>query len=181
MPPDSIYLTLKSSAIGLPNDELFAQLIASQLSGESALPVFLGLAEADFSTLLQRHFPEANLPIQPAESYLNHRVDERDDVLTLLLAHRAKRDDSEVWMAHILTTACLASNHLWQDLGLRSRDDLSQLMSQNFPALATKNVFDMKWKKFIYKQLCEQAGVNTCRAPTCEYCVDYLNCFGPEE
>jgi len=65
--------------------------------------------------------------------------------------------------------------------GLWSRDHLSRLMTQNFPALAAKNEHDMKWKKFLYKQLCEREGINACRAPSCEYCTDYLKCFGPED
>ncbi len=39
----------------------------------------------------------------------------------------------------------------------------------------------MKWKKFIYKQLCITEGIYTCRAPSCEVCADYADCFGPEE
>jgi nitrogen fixation protein NifQ len=54
-------------------------------------------------------------------------------------------------------------------------------MTENFPQLAARNEHDMKWKKFLYKQLCDRKGVNTCRAPTCEYCVDYLSCFGAED
>jgi nitrogen fixation protein NifQ len=84
-------------------------------------------------------------------------------------------------MAEVVTNACMANDHLWQDLGLWSREYLSQLMRQNFPSLAAKNVHDMKWKKFLYKQLCDKEGISVCRSPSCEYCVDYLNCFGPED
>ncbi len=52
---------------------------------------------------------------------------------------------------------------------------------QNFTALAAKNVTDMRWKKFFYKQLCDRAGVNLCKAPSCSECVDYDLCFGPED
>ena len=54
-------------------------------------------------------------------------------------------------------------------------------MVRHFSALALRNNQDMKWKKFLYKQLCEQEGINACRAPSCEVCTDYLKCFGPEE
>jgi len=47
-------------------------------------------------------------------------------------------------------------------------------------SLAAKNVHDMKWKKFLYKQLWRREGINTARAQL-EYCTDYLKCFGPEE
>jgi nitrogen fixation protein NifQ len=131
--------------------------------------------------LLAQHFPAILLVMRHVEAIGDPRALERDDVLGLLFEHRANRNMSEQWMAEIVTTACMANDHLWQDLGLRSREFLSRLMKENFPSLAAKNVHDMKWKKFIYKQLCEQEGINACRAPSCEYCADYLNCFGPEE
>jgi nitrogen fixation protein NifQ len=168
-------------ATGLPNDELFAQMIASQIDGIGALPPGLGLSEKDFSELLARHFPKVTLIVRNTADSTDPRALERDDVLALLLDSRAYNNMSEQWMAEIVTTACMGNDHLWQDLGLHSRDYLSQLMTQNFPALAAKNVHDMKWKKFIYKQLCEREGINACRAPSCEYCTDYLTCFGPEE
>jgi nitrogen fixation protein NifQ len=179
--PSGLYAELMSHAAGLPNDVLFAQMISSQIAGVGALPCGLGLDEKEFCALLTTHFPGAELVIHCAKKVADPRDLERDDVLGLLLVHRAHRNMSEEWMAEIVTSACMASDHLWQDLGLWSRDYLSRLMTQNFPSLAAKNVHDMKWKKFLYKQLCEQEGINACRSPSCEYCADYLNCFGPED
>ena len=178
---DSLYAELMAHATGLPNDELFAQMIVGQMGGSGTLPPGLGLGEAEFAALLSRHFPGMRLVIRHAQQIPDPRALERDDVLALLLEHRVFRDGSEEWMAEIVTTACMASDHLWQDLGLHSRQYLSQLMTQNFSALAAKNTHDMKWKKFLYKQLCEKEGINACRAPSCEVCADYLKCFGPEE
>ena len=178
---NGLYAELMAHAAGLPNSELFAQMIASQIGGISALPPGLGLDEKDFAALLTNHFPGVEVVIRNTECIADPRALERDDVLALLLEHRAYKNMSEEWMAEIVTTACMASDHLWQDLGLWSRDYLSRLMTWNFPALAAKNVHDMKWKKFLYKQLCEKEGINACRAPSCEYCADYLNCFGPED
>lgn len=179
--PESLHDELMAHAAGLPNDELFAQMISSQIEGIGALPPCLGLDETQFSALLTTHFPGVQLVVRCSEEADDPRELERDDVFGLLLEHRAHKNMSEQWMAEIVTTACMASDHLWQDLGLWSREYLSRLMKHNFPALAAKNVHDMKWKKFLYKQLCEKEGINTCRAPSCEYCADYLNCFGPEE
>ena len=99
----------------------------------------------------------------------------------LLLSHRAGRDLSEIHMAEIVCTACLGSNHLWEDLGLFNRKELTALMRRNFPTLAARNVKDMKWKKFLYKQLCIMEGIYVCRAPSCEECTDYHVCFSPED
>lgn len=179
--PEGLYAELMSHAVGLPNDVLFAQMITSQIAGEGALPPGLGLDANDLSSLLTLHYPGVELVVRHSPHAVDPRALERDDVLALLLEHRAFQNRSEEWMAEVVTNACMANDHLWQDLGLWSRDHLSQLMKQNFPSLAAKNVHDMKWKKFIYKQLCEKEGINACRSPTCEYCVDYLNCFGPED
>lgn len=181
VPPNGLYGDLMAHTIGLPNDELFAQMIASQVGRVGALPTGLGLNEMDFSALQARHFSGVDLFIRSTVSIADPRALEREDVLALLLEHRAEKDISEKWIAEIVTTACMANDHLWQDLGLWSRDYLSQLMVHNFPSLAAKNIHDMKWKKFLYKQLCEREGINACRAPSCEYCMDYLKCFGPEE
>lgn len=179
--PEGLYAELMSHAAGLPNDALFAQMIASQTAGIGALPPGLGLDEEVFAALLARHFPNMQLVVRRTAPGSNERELEYEDIRALILEHRAERDVSEIWMAEIVTTACMASDHLWQDLGLHARRHLTQLMAENFPALATKNDKDMKWKKFLYKQLCEKEEIRICRSPSCEVCVDYEKCFGPEE
>jgi nitrogen fixation protein NifQ len=177
-----LYGLLMARAGGLPNDDLFARMLFSQTVGMGALPPGLGLAPSEFAVLMARHFPCFALPaVLAVPSVEAEREVERDELLTLLREHCAGRDDSERWVAEIVTTACMGGDHLWQDLGLWSRVDLSRLMTQNFPALAAKNTRDMKWKKFLYKQLCDREGVVVCRSPSCEVCVDYAKCFGPED
>ena len=179
-----LYGLLMARAGGLPNDDLFARMLVSQTAGSDAgaLPPGLGLTPPDFAALMARHFPGFSLPAALANpSAKDERNAERDDLLVLLKEHCAGTDISEFWMAKIVTAACMGGNHLWQDLGLWSRVDLTRLMTQNFPALAAKNTRDMKWKKFFYKQLCAQEGVYVCRSPSCEVCVDYAKCFGPED
>lgn len=178
-----LYGRLMSHAAELPNDDLFAKLISSQALGAGALPLGLGLKPEDFARLLVRHFPHSG-PLLELDQRIwpeAARLEERQDLLDLLLEHRAGADESERWMAHIVTAACMGGDHLWQDLGLWNRRDLSRLMNDNFPALSAKNVHDMKWKKFLYKQLCQREGVYVCRSPSCEVCADYAHCFGPEE
>ena len=82
--------------------------------------------------------------------------------------------------ANIVATACAGRDHLWQDLGLASREELSRLMWVNFPGLARANTGDMKWKKFLYRRLCANEGIYVCPAPSCGVCKDYAKCFGPE-
>jgi nitrogen fixation protein NifQ len=176
-----LYALLMNQAAGLPNDDLFARMLVSQAGGQSALPPGLGLDATDFRSLMTRHFPGFGLPARLARAPdLGERGIEWDDLLALLMQYRAGNDASETWLALIVATACMGSDHLWQDLGLWQRADLTQLMARNFPGLTALNTQDMKWKKFLYKQLCNRAGVNACRAPSCEVCVDYAKCFGRE-
>lgn len=178
----SACVVLMAHAAGLPNDELFARMIASQAAGHGALPPGLGLFGPDYAALLARHFPGAVLPAPTDRPPFDpETMPERDDLRALLLDHVAGRDASERWMAEIVVVACMGGDHLWQDLGVWNRADLSRLMNDNFPALAAMNDRDMKWKKFLYRQICEREGIHVCPAPACQVCVDYAKCFAPEE
>ena len=86
-----------------------------------------------------------------------------NSLLTVLLARRATRP-----------------NHLWQDLGLANRGELSRLMQCHFAALARRNDQDMKWKKFFYRMICRDDGFSVCVAPCCSECGDFDACFGSE-
>ena len=178
-----MYGDLMARAAGDGNDHVFACMIASWQTGGGAMPARLGLLPAAFRCLMAHHFP--GYPLEDLHgldgAMQELRGDELDELLWLMLRDRAGESPSEVWMAQVVATGCLASDHLWQDLGLWSRPDLSDLMQRNFPALAGCNAKDMKWKRFLYKQLCEAEGIYTCRAPSCEACSDYHACFGPED
>lgn len=179
----AIYSRLMAVSTGLQNDDVIACMLTSVCVGEGAMPFRLGLSEADFEKMMQMYFPGAVLPI----SYLNSedstesRMEEQQELLDLLMNHRRHASDETSWMATIVTTGCMGGNHLWQDMGLWSRLDLTNLLINNFPVLAAKNDKDMKWKKFFYKQLCQMEGIYVCRSPSCEVCPDYSDCFAPED
>lgn len=181
-PVGLLYQELMSCAGGDGNDHAFASMIASRQTGQGAMPICLGLPPAAFRCLLTHHFPGIGMRDLAAEGDAldETRTDELDQLVQLMLLDKAGDSPSEVWMAQAVAAGCMASDHLWQDLGLFSRKDLTALMRRNFPPLAARNVKDMKWKRFLYKQLCETEGIYTCRAPSCEACSDYDACFGPE-
>lgn len=179
---EALYSRLMALAQGVDNDDTIACIYASWACGDGALPDRLGLDSDAFTAMMAFHFPgleavEAERGMPVAEG----RSDEMEELHRLLVSQRAGRSPSEIWMAGIVVAACLGNDHLWQDLGLWSRRELSELMTRNFPLLAARNDKDMKWKKFLYKQLCETEGIYTCRAPSCQECNDYAACFGPEE
>jgi nitrogen fixation protein NifQ len=108
------------------------------------------------------------------------RHDEFADLVELLRDAGTPDDATTTWLAYAVATAAMGGNHLWQDMGLPSREVLSMLLLARFPALARRNTGDMKWKKFFYRELCRRAGLLLCKAPSCGECVDYPKCFGPE-
>lgn len=142
-----------------------------------------GLDTATTRRLLARHFPGAewlpDLWLDTPEDFVE--AIEIDDVVTLLADHRAQADEDNLWLAHAVATACVGADHLWQDMDLPDRRMLSALLHDHFTTLAVRNTQDMKWKKFLYLQLCERADIRVCKSPSCGACTDYVACFGPEE
>lgn len=178
-----VYDLLMQRSAGGTNDHLLASMLASWIIGSSGLPQRLGLSKDAMESMLANHFncDSRLLELPDGEELDDRRQDEFREVYDLLMRNRAGQSQTEEWIARIISAGCQASDHLWQDLGLWERKDLSRMMLHNFPVLAEKNDKNMKWKKFIYKQLCITEGIYTCRSPSCEVCADYNDCFGPEE
>jgi nitrogen fixation protein NifQ len=179
------YRYLKKHLVNLsPNAEWLCRMLASWRVGLGALPDFMGLEVEDFRLVSQSFFRGVVIPpLAVSGRKLDFsRMLERDDLIRYLYDRAAypNRDETR-WLAAILVAGCLGEDHLWQDLGLWSRQDLSGLITYNFPTIAAANDRDMKWKKFLYKQLCEAEGIYVCRAPSCDVCVDYPRCFGSED
>lgn len=173
-----------------PNDlrvVAFAGIIAVLWREDSPNPVpILGLRKDSFIRLAGRYFgPSGEAMAARSVPGAPHPADGRrrefGDLLRLLLDHRTTISEETEWLARAIATACLGDNHLWQDLGLPSRYVLSQLLVDHFTSLAARNTADMRWKKFFYKQLCDRADINICKAPSCAECIDYDLCFGPED
>jgi nitrogen fixation protein NifQ len=140
----------------------------------------VGLAPAELAELLHWAFPRsigvfgviAGAPVvrSPDETCL---VD--------LLRQAATSGAMAVgWLAPMIARRAQRPDHLWQDLGLRARSELSELMARHFHVLASRNTRNMKWKKYLYRVICGEAGYALCTAPSCAECVDFDMCFGEE-
>lgn len=103
------------------------------------------------------------------------REEERTQLADWLACHMSP--DAEP-MHQIIASASLAFNHLWQDLGLSSREELRELMTDCFPQLVEMNSNNMRWKKFFYRQRClHSEGELICRSPSCDACCERQACF----
>ena len=174
------------AAARYPNDPATLALagvisLASQRRAPYDVPI-AGLDGAALAALQARIFLDLQTPLLASRTLpTESQLDEFDDLVGLLLDRRTFPDDQSRWLAHAIATAAMADNHLWQDLGLSNRAQLSWLLQSHFTSLALRNSGDMKWKKFFYRQLCERAELTVCRSPSCGVCSDYQQCFGPEE
>lgn len=164
-----------------------ADIATLALGGVLARFTIQDLDTGTLDRLLDRYFPGAapsslQLDVSAPDQVVCTALSEQEygELLALLREHR--RDDSEenAWIAQAMASACAGHNHLWQDMGLPSREVLSLLIRRYFPVLFYKNHSNMKWKKFFYKQLCNLAEVQMCKAPSCGVCSDYTQCFGSE-
>lgn len=164
-------------ALSDPLRPVLASVLTGRSLNQGVLPATLGMTEATFQLLWGDYFPGERLVLQHGPG---GDLEELQDILQLLLEYRAGLRESEVWMAHIVAYSCCGRNHLWQDLGLADRGELSTLMTVAFPGLAALNVGDMKWKKFIYRHYCSREGIYVCPAPSCGECADHAKCFAPE-
>ncbi|MDR2364752.1 MAG: nitrogen fixation protein NifQ [Zoogloeaceae bacterium] len=170
-----------SRVLADPNRPVLASLLAGHLCGEGVLPADLGLPGAELENLWNACFPgDRPVPVLPNQAADLSGMSERQDLIDLLLAHRAARFPSESWLTFIVAAACAGSDHLWHDLGLANRGELSHLLYNAFPSLARQNTGDMKWKKFLYRFYCARDGIYACPSPSCGECVDYAHCFSPE-
>ncbi|MCW2312679.1 nitrogen fixation protein NifQ [Rhodoferax antarcticus] len=157
---------------------VLASLLVGRFLNQGVLTDTLALPETDFQNLWAEHFPGEWLSLH---SGTGQAPLELQDLRNLLLQYRAAESAAEVWLAQIVAFACCGRDHLWQDLGLANRSELSVLMTVAFPALAALNVGDMKWKKFLYRHYCSTESIYVCPAPSCGECADHAKCFAPEQ
>ncbi|MGR7995477.1 nitrogen fixation protein NifQ [Xanthobacter sp. ZOL 2024] len=150
-------------------------------SGQGGL-VGLGLSALEFRQLLDAGFPGAAASLAPCLAAEGVPPDgEEESIRDILRLYCSTGDGIEQWLIAMIARRCKAPHHLWQDLGLRDRGELSQLMRRHFAPLAEKNRNDMKWKKFLYRMVCGTEGFSLCTAPVCAECDDFAVCFGAED
>ena len=141
----------------------------------------LGIYGSALRRNIERYFPGAlgrleafGLDVEPA-------VNEDERCLReLLWRFRTASSPINSLLTFLVARRATRPNHLWQDLGLANRGELSKLMQRHFVALARRNDQDMKWKKFFYRMICRDDGFSMCVAPCCSECGDFDGCFGSE-
>ncbi|WP_144142411.1 nitrogen fixation protein NifQ [Paraburkholderia sp. BCC1884] len=165
-----------------PDTRLFVKLIAERDSRQEL--GLLGLAQPAWGALLARHFAQAHPrsalpPTLRADSHADSHAAFVRALHALLLAHAnpaLPKDDADC-LATIIAQACLRPDHLWRDLGLAGRDEVTWMLTRYFPTLVALNTSNLRWKKFLAQQLALSLGLQPGPAPGCPGCEDYAHCF----
>lgn len=159
---------------------LASSLAAAAMDG-GPLPEKAGLSGHELAALLEQYFPSVEINV--AELLTAFECDENDEIAMvrdLLLMQRSTEGDIGRWLAAMIARRAVEPDHLWEDLGLRNRGELSRLLSRHFAPLAARNTKNMRWKRFFYRTLCEDEGLVMCTTPVCTQCNDFNLCFGEE-
>jgi nitrogen fixation protein NifQ len=161
---------------------VFALALAETDWGRTAsLTEALGLSFDDVVLTVVGYFPHALMEIGPVLGRGGIvRSDKEASLLELLSRGAGEKDGIGERLAQILARRAQRPNALWQELGLRSRGELSKLMKRHFPALAERNVSDIRWKAHLYRSIAQRPGDMLCTTPSCLECDDFFRCFGEE-
>jgi len=160
---------------------VLASILAAATMDGGSLTEKAGLSGLELVALLEQYFP--TLEIKLAKQLSVFKCEEDDEIAMLrdlLLKQRSTEGDIGHWLAAMIARRAIEPGHLWEALGLRNRGELSRLLSRHFAQLAARNFNNMRWKRFLYRVLCENEGLVMCTTPVCNQCDDFNICFGEE-
>jgi nitrogen fixation protein NifQ len=188
MTPVATYILLTESlASGVCDSfdgHVLACLIAvgvAEASAGSSLAEALGVSGDELRRSIAAYFPAALHHLESSDLDREVKVGDEEQCLRRLLQRsRSTPGPFSLMLSAMVARRCTRPNHLWQDLGLANRGELSALMSRHFAPLARRNHQDMKWKKFFYRMICSDESYRLCVAPSCAECRDFDACFGDE-
>jgi len=162
MAPDQAYRWLMSACAPSAGDGFDQHVFASILSlaiGQMAerqvsLAVTSGLDSVALAEIGAQLFPDAAPALAAMAQGATPIVEiEEQSIREILLMYASTPLPLSRPLAQLLARRCNEPHHLWQDLGLRNRGELSTLMERHFARLRTRNQNDMKWKKFLFRMV----------------------------
>ena len=159
---------------------VLASILALASSEGGSLAAQAGLTDTELGDLFSHCFPARSIESSDDRQASVVDADEIEMVRELLLENRSSEGDCGRWLAAMIARRAMEPNHLWEDLGLRDRSELSRLIARHFAPLARRNDKNMRWKRFIYRMMCENDGFVMCSTPVCSNCADYALCYGAE-
>lgn len=182
-----IYRALMDSAtpLGASEDDrhLFACLLTVAADEPYDTAAALGLENSDLLDVFNLWFPACSPEILGAAHLSQEAPPEyNEEVLQILLTHVPKNTDgspnlSSLHLARMIAARTARPGHLWVGMGLFERPQLSASIRRLLPSLAEANHQNMRWKRYLFKQVCDLNGGTMCKSPNCGECSDYAICF----
>lgn len=166
---------------------LFACLLNVAARDPHELAAALGLAPEEIPAILAAYFPgidRADLERHAAPA-AGPPPERNAEVLDILLSHVPQDADGQPvrtarWLARIIAARAAHPGHLWIAMGLFERSELSAAIRRHLPSLAEANSQNMRWKRYLFKQVCDLHGAQLCKSPNCGMCSDYALCFAQD-
>jgi nitrogen fixation protein NifQ len=149
---------------------------------EASIPeIALDLTSQQYAALYRIYFPAIAITLDGTKETSATNSD--PELLELLLGYVSEIEEttstlSGTLLARLLAARAARPGHLWVAMGLFDRAELSAAIKRHLPALFAANHQGMRWKRFFYKQICEQRGGTLCKSPVCGDCSEYELCFG---
>nr|NIQ96439.1 hydrogenase [Desulfuromonadales bacterium]NIR33793.1 hydrogenase [Desulfuromonadales bacterium]NIS42491.1 hydrogenase [Desulfuromonadales bacterium] len=190
---DPLYQTLLNTPcppkVSNEDRHLFACLLSAAARAPHALTAGLGLEAEEVDAILATYFPGISRDVLDAHDQPSSGPppERNDDVLEILLSHVPKgRSRDEIirvstWLARIIAARAAYPGHLWTAMGFFERPELTAAIRRHLPSLAAANDQGMRWKRYLFKRVCDLGGGVMCKAPNCGVCSDYALCFDTEE
>ncbi|MFC0239221.1 nitrogen fixation protein NifQ [Rhodopseudomonas telluris] len=159
---------------------VLASILSAAMTEPGPIIERCGLPADDFTALIVAQFPHVSVLLSVLALDEPEIDDEAVMLRDLLLKHRSTTGEIGRWLAAMVARRAIEPEHLWEDLGLRNRAELSRLLTRHFAPLAQGNTRNMRWKRYFYRKLCEDDGLVMCSTPSCAQCNDFAECFGDE-
>ena len=188
MTPEALYAYLMQANAATECDPFDGHILACVIAAAAdecqaggSFTDAIGIYGSTLRNNIERYFPGSleQLEFFGLETETTVSEDERC-LRELLWRFRTTSSEINSLLVILIARRATRGKHLWQDLGLANRGELSRLMVRHFAQLARRNEQDMKWKKFFYRMICRDEGFGICTAPCCTECCDFNLCFGDE-
>ncbi|WP_303722145.1 nitrogen fixation protein NifQ [Malonomonas rubra] len=168
--------------------QMFAGLLTLAQQENSSFAAALGLKVTDIDKIFAIYFPNFD-PYQVRKGLVNSKSSPPEinqEILDILLSHvshdqSGKRAHISELVAKVIAARTAQPGHLWVSMGFLERPQLTAAIHRHLPTLAIANDKGMRWKRYLFKQVCDLNGGVMCKSPNCGECSDYLLCFAPED
>ena len=180
---DPVYAALMASpaptGVAAEDRHFHACLLAVAAREPEGTAKALGLSGRELAELRRAYFPTL-APETFVREGLGEAPEPDPEIMGILLSHVSPDRPESLRLARVLGARAARPGHLWVSMGLFARPELTTAIRRHLPTLAAANDKGMRWKKYLFKTLCDRSGALLCKAPNCGVCSDYALCFAPE-